>query len=152
MKSTPLLDILLTEESNEIEKSQRLNFKGLQQVVCEDNLSFMKRFPSEKFKLIVTSPPYNLGKEYESKAGIDEYLANQKQVIEECIRLLHPNGSICWQVGNYVSNGEIVPIDSLLYPIFKSLNLRLNNRIIWYFGHGLHCAKRLSGRYETINW
>lgn len=73
-------------------------------------------------------------------------------MIEECIRLLHPKGSICWQVGNYVNNGEIVPIDSLLYPIFKSLNLRLNNRIIWHFGHGLHCSKRLSGRYETINW
>ena len=48
--------------------------------------------------------------------------------------------------------GEIIPLDTLLYPIFVEHNLKLRNRIIWSFGHGLHCTKRLSGRYETINW
>lgn len=76
----------------------------------------------------------------------------QKQVIAECVRLLHAQGSICWQVGNYVGNGSILPLDAALYPIFLSHGLQLRNRIIWHFGHGLHCTKRLSGRYETINW
>lgn len=119
---------------------------------CQDNLDFMKRFPSGTFKLIVTSPPYNLGKEYESRTALDEYLKRQRTVIKECVRLLHSKGSICWQVGNYVENGEVVPLDTLLYPIFRSFGLKLRNRIIWHFGHGLHCKKRLSGRYETINW
>lgn len=56
MKSTPLLDVLLTEESHEVEKTAKLNFEGLQEIACEDNLSFMKRFPSEKFKLIAPHP------------------------------------------------------------------------------------------------
>lgn len=121
-------------------------------VVCQDNIAFMNQLPDEKFKLIVTSPPYNLGKPYESKSELDDYIETQKKVIDECVRLLHPSGSICWQVGNYVNNGQIVPLDAILYPVFSSHKLKLRNRIIWHFGHGLHCKRRLSGRYETINW
>ena len=119
---------------------------------CEDNRTFMAGLPDEKMKLIVTSPPYNLGKSYESKAPLEVYLEEQREVIDECVRLLHPQGSLCWQVGNYVEEGEIIPLDTLLYPIFKRLGLKLRNRIIWHFGHGLHCTNRLSGRYETVNW
>ncbi len=121
-------------------------------VACRDNLEFMADMPDAKFKLIVTSPPYNLGKAYESRSSLDRYVADQDTVITECVRLLDQHGSICWQVGNYVENGEIIPLDTILYPIFARLGLKLRNRIIWHFGHGLHCTKRLSGRYETINW
>ena len=121
-------------------------------LACADNLIFMAELPDERMKLIVTSPPYNLGKEYESRAPLDSYVEAQERVINECVRLLHPQGSICWQVGNYVENGEIIPLDAVLYPVFRAQGLRLRNRIVWCFGHGLHCAKRLSGRYETINW
>ena len=119
---------------------------------CQDNIEYMRQQPSGKFKLIITSPPYNIGKSYESRSPLDSYLAEQEQVIRECARVLHPQGSICWQVGNYVDDGEIVPLDCLLFPIFRTLGLKLRNRIVWHFGHGLHCSKRLSGRYETINW
>ena len=121
-------------------------------VACEDNLIFMGGLSNETFKLIVTSPPYNLGKEYEGKAPLETYLKAQERVIAECVRLLRPDGSICWQVGNYVKDGEIVPLDAVLYPVFRSHGLKLRNRIVWHFGHGLHSSRRLSGRYETINW
>ena len=122
-------------------------------IECRDNLQFMSDLPDGLFKLIVTSPPYNLGKTYEKKRlSTDEYIAGQTRVIAECVRLLHDQGSICWQVGNHVDNGEIVPLDVLLYPVFASHGLKLRNRIVWHFGHGLHCTRRLSGRYETINW
>ena len=119
---------------------------------CRDNLEFLREQPSGKFKLIVTSPPYNIGKSYEVQSSLDQYLAGQEDVIGECIRVLHPQGSICWQVGNFADNGEILPLDCLLFPIFRGFGLKLRNRIVWHFGHGLHCRKRLSGRYETINW
>jgi len=94
-----------------------------------------------------------LGKEYESKKErLEVYLKNQKQIIRECVSKLRSTGSRCWQVGNYVENGMIIPLDMVLYPIFRDLGLILRNRIIWHFGHGLHCSKRLSGRYETILW
>lgn len=117
-----------------------------------DCMDLLNKIPDEEAMLVVTSPPYNLGKEYEKVLKIDRYLAQQKKVIEECVRILHPRGSICWEVGNYVNNGEIIPLDILLYDIFHDLNLHLRNRIIWHFEHGLHCSKRLSGRYEVILW
>ncbi|MBI1388600.1 MAG: site-specific DNA-methyltransferase [bacterium] len=119
---------------------------------CEDNLSFMRPLPCESMKLIVTSPPYNIGKKYEKNSPLDQYIDQQTRVIDECVRLLHPNGSICWQIGNHVQKGEIIPLDVILYPIFKRHGLHLRNRIVWHFEHGLHCSKRLSGRYETILW
>jgi len=117
-----------------------------------DCLDLLSRIPDEYVKLVVTSPPYNLGKPYESQLELNEYLAQQRQVIEQCVRVLSQAGSICWQVGNYVENGEIIPLDIVLYPIFASLGLHLRNRIVWRFGHGLHASKRFSGRYEVILW
>ena len=117
-----------------------------------DCLDLLATIPSGFVKLVVTSPPYNLGKPYESRLDLEQYLGQQRRVIEECVRVLGDRGSICWQVGNYVDNGEIVPLDVVLYPIFASLKLRLRNRIVWHFGHGLHASKRFSGRYEVILW
>jgi adenine-specific DNA-methyltransferase len=119
----------------------------------EDNLVYMRDLPAECMKLIVTSPPYNIGKAYEKRKTLETYLSSQAQVISECVRLLHPQGSICWQVGNHITpDGEVVPLDIALYHIFKDHCLVLRNRIVWHFEHGLHCSKRFSGRYETIMW
>jgi adenine-specific DNA-methyltransferase len=117
-----------------------------------DNLKFMRKLLNESMHLIVTSPPYNLGKAYEKKTTNEAYIEQQSAAIAEAVRLLHPRGSICWQVGNYVDDGEVYPLDILLYQKFKDLGLKLRNRIIWTFGHGLHCQNRFSGRYETILW
>lgn len=106
----------------------------------------------ETMQLIITSPPYNIGKSYEARSSLDDYIEAQAQVISECVRLLAPSGSLCWQVGNHVYKGEIFPLDMVLYQVFKEQGLHLRNRIVWHFEHGLHCSKRLSGRYETIMW
>jgi len=122
-------------------------------VLYPGNVTELFRMLPDKFvKLVVTSPPYNIGKPYEEKLNMEEYLSQQEEIIQECVRVLKDDGSICWQVGNYVHNGEIIPLDILLYPIFQKLGLHLRNRIIWHFGHGLHASKRFSGRYEVILW
>jgi adenine-specific DNA-methyltransferase len=113
---------------------------------------FLKQIPDNTIKLVVTSPPYNIGKKYEKRLEIDEYYRQQENIIDECVRVLKNDGSICWQIGNYVLSSEIIPLDILLFPIFKKHNLKLRNRIIWHFEHGLHCSRRFSGRYETIMW
>lgn|SRR2546425_1408139 len=117
-----------------------------------DCLRFLKTLPSGLARLVVTSPPYNIGKRYERRTKLETYLKNQEQVIKECVRVLSEDGSICWQIGNYVQDNEIIPLDIALWPTFRSLGLKLRNRIIWHFEHGLHCSQRLSGRYETIMW
>lgn len=121
-------------------------------VFCGDNRELMSTMPSGCVDLVVTSPPYNVGKEYETRLSMDAYLDWQAAVIGDCVRLLAPTGSICWQVGNHVDSGAIVPLDVVLYPLFKAHGLLLRNRIVWHFGHGLHSRRRFSGRYETVLW
>ncbi|MBU0509364.1 site-specific DNA-methyltransferase [bacterium] len=117
-----------------------------------DTLETCQAMPSGVFQLIISSPPYNLGKEYERRRAIEEYLDTQRPVIRELVRLLASGGSLCWQVGNYVDKGEVFPLDIFFYSVFKDEGLRLRNRIIWHFDHGLHASRRLSGRYETLLW
>lgn len=120
---------------------------------CCDNLAFLRSLADASMKLVVTSPPYNIGKRYEQRRELESYLEEQAAVIAECCRVLHPEGSICWQIGNHVmKGGEILPLDIVVYDVFRSHGLKLRNRIVWHFEHGLHCSRRLSGRYETILW
>jgi len=117
-----------------------------------DCLDLLRTIPTETIQLIATSPPYNIGKEYETRLKLETYLGQQATVMRECVRTLSRTGSICWQVGNYVDRGAIIPLDTVLYPIFTDLGLKMRNRIIWHFEHGLHCSRRFSGRYETVVW
>lgn len=117
-----------------------------------DCLNVLKEIEDGKFDLILTSPPYNIGKSYETKTSIEKYLETQEEIISELVRTISEKGNLCWQVGNYVNKGEIFPLDIYYYQIFKKYGLKLRNRIIWHFGHGLHASNRFSGRYETILW
>ncbi len=117
-----------------------------------DCLDSLRLVPDGAIKLIITSPPYNLGKNYEAATHLDAYLEALSPIVDELVRVLSPEGSLVWQVGNYVEQGEIFPLDILFYPFFKSRGLKLRNRIVWHFDHGLHASKRFSGRYETLLW
>jgi len=118
-----------------------------------DAETFLSSIPNEPiFDLIVSSPPYNIGKSYESKKDLNKYLEWQERIIDLMIPRLKDTGSLCWQTGNFVDNGQITPLDIEFAPIFKKHKLQLRNRIIWHFGHGLHNKRRFSGRYETIMW
>jgi adenine-specific DNA-methyltransferase len=113
----------------------------------------MRSLEAATVQLVITSPPYNIGKGYEKRTSLDRYLAQQAATIAECVRVLTPGGSLCWEVGNHISiEGEVIPLDIAIYPLIKQHGLILRNRIVWHFEHGLHCKKRLSGRHETILW
>jgi adenine-specific DNA-methyltransferase len=118
-----------------------------------DRLELLSQIPAGDARLVVTSPPYNIGKRYEKRLAFDHYLEEQRVTLQESCRILANDGSLCWQVGNHVGgDGEIFPLDIYIYGICRNLGLKLRNRIIWCFEHGLHCRNRLSGRYETILW
>jgi DNA modification methylase len=118
-----------------------------------DVSKLLESLPSKiKFDLILTSPPYNLDKEYEEKKSFEEFLAWQEKVIVKLIERLRPGGSICWQVGNYVEDGAIYPLDIYQTPIFLDNGLKLRNRIIWTYEHGFSAQKRFSGRHEILLW
>jgi DNA modification methylase len=119
---------------------------------ANDVLKFLETIPKNFTRLVITSPHYNMGKTNERPLCLEEYLKWQRNVISRCIDLLQDGGSICWESGNFVQDGENFPLDIFFYQIFKDLGLRLRNRIIWHFEHGLHSRNKFSGRYETILW
>jgi len=122
-------------------------------IANNDALTFLSDVPNETFQLVVTSPPYNLGKSYERRGNFQEYLAWNTKIFEQCTRTLKTGGSLCWEIGNYIEKGEVFPLDAYFYSIIKqNPAMILRNRIIWFFEHGLHATQRLSGRYETILW
>lgn len=139
-------DLRIASSHSAISNERAVCFKG-------DCMDFMAQVPDGVVQLIVTSPPYNIGKEYEKRQPLERYLEHQDKVIRESARVLKDGGSLCWQVGNHIAgDGEVYPLDAYIYHIGKKHGLKLRNRIIWHFGHGLHATKRFSGRYETILW
>lgn len=79
-------------------------------------------------------------------------MAWQRQIIEAMLPALTENASVCWQVGTYIADGELFPLDVPFIGIFRSLGFRLRNRIIWRYNFGYNADKRFSGRYETVLW
>ena len=124
----------------------------LNKIVQADCLSLAKKIPDESVGLVVSSPPYNIGKEYEERTNLDHYLANQAAILSECARMLKNGGSIFWQIGSYVEKDRHIPLDIKIFPILENLGLRPNNRIIWVRQHGLHARNKFSHRHETILW
>ncbi|WP_455042908.1 DNA-methyltransferase [Leptotrichia buccalis] len=128
-----------------------------------DSLELLKNLPDDSVDMIITSPPYCMGKEYENLSDDEEsFIKKHKIILPEATRILKKGGSLCWQIGYHVKNSEIIPLDILVYNIITTINIKLKeekkpemklrNRIVWTFGHGLHSQKRLSGRHETILW
>lgn len=124
-----------------------------------DCIKLLKRLPDEAVDLIITSPPYCMGKAYEDPHNdIETFKKQHNDIFKSIYRVLKPGGSICWQVGYHVSEKCLVPLDYIVYNIFTEKSRKLDypfilrNRIIWTFGHGLNSTKRFSGRHETILW
>jgi adenine-specific DNA-methyltransferase len=118
-----------------------------------DCFDLLKELDNESVDLVVSSPPYNIGKSYERRVSLDEYLKNQEAVLKECYRVLKPTGSIFWQVGTYVKNdGGHVPLDAKFFNILDSFGMSMRNRIVWVRSCGLPATKRFSCRHETILW
>lgn len=124
-----------------------------------DCLDLLKKLPNESVDLVVTSPPYCIGKAYEDPHDdIQTFRKQHTTIFNELYRVVKVGGSICWQTGYHISDKCVIPLDCIVYDIFTSLSEQkehpfiLRNRIIWTFGHGLNSSKRFSGRHETILW
>jgi len=129
------------------------NSGELDTLICGDSLSALARVPDASVDLIFSSPPYCIGKAYESTKSADHFSKTHSAVIPELTRILKPGGSLCWQVGYHVQRSVLIPLDFLVHQeVQKSQEMRLRNRIVWTFNHGLHATKRFSGRHETILW
>lgn len=139
-------------KTNQTKSSISLSPIGKYDLLNGDCLKKLTEVSEKSVSLVFSSPPYNIGKSYERRQNLSEYLKCQEDVIMLLSSRLTPSGSICWQTGNYVNDGKVIPLDIKFDEIFEKAGLRLRRRFVWRFGHGLHCARRFSGRYETISW
>jgi adenine-specific DNA-methyltransferase len=109
--------------------------------------------PDASVSLIVSSPPYFMGKEYDRSDRCEDFKKEHRELAPLLSRVLRPGGSLCWQTGMHANNGAIIPLDYVAYEAFsRDTSLVLRNRIVWHFEHGVHARKRFSGRHETILW
>lgn len=124
-----------------------------------DCCNLLKQLPDDSVDLVITSPPYCIGKAYEDPHNdIETFKQQHLAIFPDVYRVLKPGGSVCWQIGYHVSEKCLIPLDYIVYETFTSQSkqqaypLILRNRIIWTFGHGLNSTRRFSGRHETILW
>jgi adenine-specific DNA-methyltransferase len=130
-------------------KNDRTKYK----LNLQDAFEFLTKLEPNSADLIVSSPPYCMGKEYDTSGSIEDFEFDHHRLAPLLVRALKPGGSVCWQVGHHVRDGVVVPLDALVYLAFsKQKKLLLRNRIVWTFGHGLHAKRRFSGRHETVLW
>lgn len=126
---------------------------GQAKLVLGDSILYIGSMPNDSVDLVITSPPYFMGKDYDKSLRIEDFIEIHNNLLPEIARIVKPGGSICWQVGNHVRGGVLTPLDVPIFNIMSSIGgIFLRNRIVWTFGHGLHARTRFSGRYETVMW
>ncbi|TAU81953.1 DNA-methyltransferase [Rhizobium leguminosarum] len=122
--------------------------------IAGDATELLKTLADQSVNLVVSSPPYNIGKIYEreQKLTFDQYIEWQHRIVRDLARVVTEDGSVCWQVGNHVKDGILTPLDIHFYHLFTQEGFILRNRIIWRFNFGQNLDRRFSGRYETLLW
>jgi adenine-specific DNA-methyltransferase len=122
-------------------------------LIHSNALKILPKLPSQSVHLTLTSPPYYVGKAYDTSTDIEEFRRLHEKVLPQIVRITKDGGSICWQVGYHVSKGHYTPLDFIIHEIMSQFKeVHLQNRTIWEFGHGLHLTRRFSGRHEVILW
>jgi adenine-specific DNA-methyltransferase len=149
-KSRPLL------KSRDVRKSQPAKPSlgpPTSRIKKQDAFKFLAEIEPASVDLLVSSPPYCMGKAYETSVNTSDFIRMHERLAPLLVRALKDGGSLCWQVGHHVHNGVVTPLDALVYAIFSKQNsLFLRNRIVWTFAHGVHASRRFSGRHETVLW
>ena len=113
----------------------------------------LSQMPDGCVDLTVTSPPYCLGKSYDTSRDIRDFEEEHHWIIPRVIEATKLGGNICWQVGYHIKQGILTPLDYVIHSIFsKFSDIKLRNRIIWNFNSGMHGTRRLSGRHEIVLW
>jgi len=107
-------------------------------IYCKDSRD-MSELPDNSVHMIITSPPYNAGKEYEEDLPIDEYFALLGGVFRECMRVLIPGGRIAVNCPLLV--GRVVPVPVSTYICQTLLDVGFRFRTIFVWDKGVSAGK-----------
>lgn len=117
----------------------------------EDCIGAMRKLPSDFFDLIITSPPYNIGKEYEEKLSIEQYIEWSGKWISEVHRVTKPQGAFWLNLGYVPLEGKAKAIP-LPYLLWNKIPFFLMQEVVWNYGAGVAAKKTLSPRNEKFLW
>lgn len=95
----------------------------------------MDELPDNSVALMVTSPPYNVGKDYDDDLSLDEYLGLLERVFRETYRVLEPGGRACINIAN-VGRKPYIPLASYLNVMMKEIGYLMRGEVIWVKGKG----------------
>ena len=117
-----------------------------------DCLEVLRSLEAGSVDLVVTSPPYNIGKPYEPRRSVEQYVAWCAEWLAEVARVVAPDGSAWLNVGylDHGAAGRCVPIGFLLWPHLRPLHLV--QQVVWAQPNGPAARRRLSPRHETLLW
>ncbi|NJD58086.1 MAG: SAM-dependent methyltransferase [Anaerolineales bacterium] len=98
--------------------------------ICQNSAESMAELPDNSIHLMVTSPPYNVGKEYDADLSLPEYLAFLDRVWAEVLRVLVPGGRACINVAN-LGRRPYIPLHAWITESMLSLKYLMRGEIIW---------------------
>lgn len=116
-----------------------------------DCLEGLALLPDQSIHLTLTSPPYNIGKEYEKSLPLDKYLDWCEQWIAEIYRIADPSGSFWLNLG-YLSIRDRAKAIPIPYLLWNRVPFYLIQEIIWHYGAGVAGSKFFSPRNEKFLW
>lgn len=90
----------------------------------------MIELPNNSVHLMITSPPYNVTKEYDNNLSLNEYLQLLKKVWEETYRVLVPGGRACINVAN-LGRKPYIPLHSYIINAMLEIGFQMRGEIIW---------------------
>ncbi|MEM2982851.1 MAG: site-specific DNA-methyltransferase [Candidatus Bathyarchaeia archaeon] len=120
----------------------------LDQVLLGDAREILKKFPSNCMHLMVTSPPYNVGKEYDEDLTLSEYLDFLGHVMEEVHRVLVWGGRVCLNVAN-LGRKPYLPLHKYLIDVFEEIGFLMRGEIIWYKGDAVAGSSTAWGTWKS---
>ncbi len=95
----------------------------------------MTELPGNCISLMVTSPPYNVGKDYDLDLTLDEYLQFLKRVLTETHRVLVPGGRIAFNVAN-IGRKPYIPLNGHIAAVASEIGFLMRGEIIWIKAKG----------------
>jgi len=106
----------------------------LNRIFCKSSEDMAAELPDNSVHLMVTSPPYNVGKEYDRDATLAEYLEFLGRVWREVHRVLVPGGRACINVAN-LGRKPYIPLHSFIIQDMLNIGFLMRGEIIWNKGN-----------------